>query len=618
MGAVYDEFTKELSDWERRYAGKPTREIIKLFLLALEREQIVSIAYSEDVLGRRLSALPVPDNVREIFRSALVWAWKDELTHAIWVRGALLKYRNLALRTLAFSRHAAGATGGWASAVRQHLKWREAPLSNTLAGAVIWAGYLTGKVPAAVRKHLDYGSFRDFCQYNEDAERTAWLCFKRLGELARRESGIDQTLLEDIDRMQADEDRHRRVFLILAEALDNRDELVEGETVETLAGKVREVGEVFLPRSLRRGIALANPLGRGGRVWVRKGPDLFAKLSVFKEVLDESGLRALLEARAAAVGKPVRDLRIAVKPTFMLGYHHKDMSPLTDPELVEELARYINDCGCTDIAVVEQRNIYDHFYLNRAVADVARYLGFNSPLYRVVDVSEEQVPHSYARGLGQYSVSRTWKEADFRISFGKLRSHPVELVYLSVANVEGLGTRCDEFIFAERQTERHTANLMLLDHFPPNFALLDGYDRVPDGMLGMMGCPRPKSPMRFYAGEDAMAVDLVAARHIGMKEVRDSSCLREACHWFGDPSESIQVIGPNAPIRGWRSPYHNEWSSLLSLLALPVYEYASGRGSVFVPEMDEEAFPPVAPVNSILQLLRKSLRTFLGLRTPNE
>ena len=41
MGAVYDQFTKELSDWERRYAGKPTREIIKLFLLALEREQIV-------------------------------------------------------------------------------------------------------------------------------------------------------------------------------------------------------------------------------------------------------------------------------------------------------------------------------------------------------------------------------------------------------------------------------------------------------------------------------------------------------------------------------------------------------------------------------------------------
>ncbi|HEU4389745.1 MAG TPA: DUF362 domain-containing protein, partial [Blastocatellia bacterium] len=556
MGAVYDEFTRELSDWDRKYAGKPAQEIIKLFLLALEREQIVSIAYSEDVLEHRLSALAVPGDVRDIFRSALVWAWKDESMHAIYVRGALLKYRNLALRTLAFSKQAAGAIGGWAASVRQHLLWTEAPVSSTLAAAVTWAGYLTGKVPGAVRKHLDYGSFRDFCRYNEDAEQTAWLCFKRLGELARQDSGIGPTLIEDIDRMQEDEDRHRRVFSLLAESLTDRDELVEGVTAATLAERVRDVSDVFLPRSLRHGIAGANPLGSGGKVWVRKGHRLSEKLSIFRDLLVESELRALLESRAEALGKPVRQLHVAIKPTFMMGYHLKDMSPVTDPELVEELARHVRNSGCEDIAVVEQRNIYDHFYRNRTVANVARYLGFRSELYRVVDVSEEQVPHSYDRGLGQYSVGRTWKDSDFRISFSKLRSHPVELVYLSVANTEGLGARCDEFFFAERQSQRQTANMMLLDQFPPHFALLDGYDRVPDGILGMMGCPQPKTPMRYYAGEDALAVDLVAARHIGLNEIRDSSSLREACHWFGDPTNHIQVAGFNEPIPGWRSPYH--------------------------------------------------------------
>jgi len=614
MGVVYEEFERELSVWGRRYAGRPSQEIIRLFLLALEREQIVSIAYSEDVLNRRLCSLMVPDEAREIFHSALVWAWRDEAMHAIYVRGALMKQRNLVLQLRAFFQQSAGAIGGWAASVRQHLQWTDAPISSLLAAAVTWTGYLTGKVPASVRKHLDYASFRDFCLYNVDAEQTASLCFKRLGELATHQGTFDNTTIQDFDHIREDEERHRRVFEIFAEALSDDGQLVSGETVETLAAKVRDVGEVFLPRRLRAGIARENPLGKGGRVWSVRGEFSESKLPLFRELLEDAGLRASLEAHAATLGKTVSDMAVVIKPTFMLGYHRKDMSPVTDPALVEELAQYLNECGCTDIAVVEQRNIYDRFYQNRTVAEVASYLGFESQRYRVVDASLEQVPHAYARGLGQYSVSRTWRDADFRISFGKLRSHSIEFVSLSISNTDGLGARCDEFIFFERQAQRYTANMMLLDQFPPHFALLDGYDLASDGLLGMMGCPQPKSPRRLYAGDDALAVDLVAARHIGLNKARDAGALREACHWFGDPSDRIEIVGTDEPVSGWRSPYHNEWSTLLSLLAFPVYQYASDRGAVFVPEMDEEAFPPLTPESPLLQLRRKSLQAILGLR----
>jgi uncharacterized protein (DUF362 family) len=614
MGVIYEEFERELSVWDRRYAGRPAQEMTRLFLLALEREQIVSIAYSEDVLNRRLCSLQVPDEAKEIFRSALVWAWRDEAMHAMYVRGVLVKQRNSALQMLAIVRQLAGAVGGWAASVRQHLQWTEAPVSSLLAAAVTWTGYLTGKVPASVREHLDYASFRDFCAYNADAERTASLCFKRLGELASQGGEVESNTIQDIDRMRKDEERHQRVFEIFAGALNDDGQFVSGETVEALADKIRDVGEVFLPRRLRGGIARENPLGNGGRVWVVRGETSEAKLPLFRNLLEEAGLRASLEARAAALDKSLSDLAVAIKPTFMLGYHRKDMSPVTDPKLVEELAQYLCDDGCADIALVEQRNIYDHFYQNRSVTDVARYLGFDSPRYRVVDASQEQVPHSYARGLGQYSISRTWRDADFRISFGKLRSHSVEFVSLSVSNTDGLGGRCDEFIFFERQAQRYTANMMLLDQFPPHFALLDGYDLAPDGLLGMMGCPQPKSPRRFYAGGDALAVDLVAARHTGLNSARDAGALREACHWFGDPSERIEVVGTDEPVPGWRSPYHNEWSTLLSLLAFPVYQYASDRGAVFVPEMDEEAFPPITDESPLMQLRRKSLQALLGLR----
>ena len=271
MGAVYKQFERELDVLNREYAGRPAQEMIRLFLLALEREQIVSIAYSDDVLNRRLSSLQVPDDAREIFRSALVWAWRDEVMHAIYIRGALVKQRSAALQMIALVQQFAGAVGGWAASVRQHLRWTDAPVSSSLAAAVTWAGYLTGKVPPGVREHLDYISFRDFCLYNVDAERTASLCFKRLGELARSAGALKSTTVEELDRMGEDEERHRRVFEIFAAALNDDGQFVSGETVETLANKVRDAGEVFLPRRLRTGIARQNPLGNGGRVWVVRG-----------------------------------------------------------------------------------------------------------------------------------------------------------------------------------------------------------------------------------------------------------------------------------------------------------------------------------------------------------
>jgi hypothetical protein len=149
--------------------------------------------------------------------------------------------------------------------------------------------------------------------------------------------------------------------------------------------------------------------------------------------------------------------------------------------------------------VVEGRNIYDEFFENRSVGEVARYFGIGSGDYRLVDGSAEQVPHSYYRGMAQYTISRTWSDADFRITFGKMRSHPIELAYLSTGNVEWMGARCDEFMFPERQAERPTAIMMLLDEFPPHYALLDAYDSAADGLIGVMGCPRPKSPKRLYA-----------------------------------------------------------------------------------------------------------------------
>lgn len=616
MGALYDNFEAELAVLERQYSDSTTDELVALCLLALEREELVAVGYREDVLSPRLSSLRVTDEVREIIHHALVWTWKDEEMHAIYIRGAILKVADWPLRMNAFCRQLAGAVGGWSASVQQHVSWSAAPLCRTSAALLTFFGSLTGKVPPEVKRYLINGPFRDFCSFNVDAERTAWLCWKRIVELAERIPGLPSTTVADFRRVQADEERHKRIFQILADALDANDELVSHESVDSLSLKIGEVGEYFLPRRLRGQLAARNPLGSGGNVWVMEGKEVDEKRSLFRRMLDDSLLADRIRSRSRESGKEVRQLKIAIKPTFMLGYDRRDTSIITDQELLDYLAGYLCEIGCSDIAVIEARNIYDQFFQFRSVDAVADYFGFRSSNYRVVDGTDEQIPYAYLRGLAQYSVSRTWKEADFRISFGKMRSHPVELAYLTVGNVEWMGGRCDEFVFVERQAQRETAIMMLLDAFPPQFAILDAFKSAADGLVGVMGCPNPKRPLRFYAGYDALAVDMVAARHMRVLDPRKSSLLRAACHWFGNLDNEIHVIGTDKPLDRWKAPYHSETSTLLSLLAFPVYVMGSGRGSMFLPEMDETAFPFIRPETVFQRFSRRTIRFMLGLRQP--
>jgi uncharacterized protein (DUF362 family) len=615
LGVIYEQFATELAAWRLKDAGRPRRAMIRLLLLALEREEIVSVGYREAMIAHRLDSMPIGPQVRELIQHALAWAWKDEEMHAIYLRGAILRLGSRSLRARAYFRQVAGAIAGWSSSVQQHVRWRQAPAARSLAALVVAVGSLTGQVPRAVRRHLRYSPFREFCLFNVDAELTARLCYDRMLELAGELTELPQSLLGDLRRVRDDEDRHAQIFTILADSLDDRDRLVADLTPDDLAGRIRAVGEDFLPRN-RRQSARAHPLGAGGRVWAVQGRSALDKRPVFRRLLDDAGLEDRIREREHDLGRPTGSLRVAIKPSFMLGYDSQDRSILTDPELLVDLAEYLHAIGCADVAVVEAPNIYDQFYASRSVSAVARYLGFDSSSYRLVDLSSEQVPHAYRRGLGQGTVGRTWKEADFRISFGKMRSHPVELAYLSIGNIEWIGGRCDQYLFPERQAQRETAIMMLIDDFPPDFALIDAYDSAADGLVGVMGCPRPKVPRRLYAASDALALDIVAARHMGVRDPRQSSMLRAACHWFGNPAARVEVAGTDEPLGDWLGPYHNDLAALLSIMALPVYVWGSGRGTLFVPPMDEHAFPPLKRTGRLLRTGRQAMQRLLGLRRP--
>jgi uncharacterized protein (DUF362 family) len=305
---------------------------------------------------------------------------------------------------------------------------------------------------------------------------------------------------------------------------------------------------------------------------------------------------------------------VVIKTAFIMGYHRDDLSPITDPALLDALCSYLNTKGVTQIFLLESTNHYDRFFENRGVEQVANYFGVASNKYTIVDATRDQVEHHYQRGMAQYTISKTWRDADLRITFGKLRSHPTNMVHLTMRNMEGLSARSEEFLFTERQAHLDTALMTLLHAFPPDMALLDAFEDVADGVAGILGTAHPIHPKRLYASEDALSLDIVAMRHCNIKAPLETGTLREARQWFGAVSERSSVIGEDSLIKEFRHPRSNGYLALLSAMAFPVYSMASGRGFLFVPEMDEAAFPSTQPKTKGATLTRWMIRRLLQLR----
>lgn len=609
MGAISDEFERELAAWAEQYAADPYGEVIQLCLLALEREQIVSVAFRDDVVEQRIRSLPVGPEVRRLIAAAIRWAWQDEEMHAVYIRGFLLRRGGWILKGRAFAQQLSGWIGGWTSSTQQHYRWTEAPVARLTAAAVTAVGVITAKIPKAVRKELEYVNFRGFCRYNIDAEHTAARAWARLLDVVAALDGALDDIIPNVARMRDDEEAHRRLFELFAEAFDEDDRLRPGHDAASLRAAITEIGPYFLPLEDRAG---PSRVGRGGPVFIESCASGAEKVAAFRAFCQRCGLVEKIRAARAAKGEG--PLEVAVKTSFMMGYDRRDMTAVIDPELLRALGRLLVEEGCR-VRIVESSNIYADFFENRDVVSVAAYFGLESDDYEIVDVDAEagNARHHYARGMAAETLASAWFEADLRLVFSKMRSHPVDLAALGLICLEGLVPQGDNYIFLDRMAERFTPILMLLEEAPPDFTLLDAFERIPDGMAGIMGGRRARSPRRFYGGEDILAVDAVAARHMRAPVFRVSGLYDAARAWFGDPRETLEVVGEDRPLRRWRSPRHGPLSALLSLAAYPVYQLASQRGALFVPDMDPRAFPCKGSASVGTRAFRRLFQSMLGL-----
>jgi uncharacterized protein (DUF362 family) len=588
----------------RRHPDRPDLQLRRILLLGLEREQVVTVAYRDDVLGPRIARLPVPPEVRRIVRHCLEWAWKDEGTHSDYLRGWLLRTGHPEPALVIFAHQVEGAISGWVTAVRQNDRPRDAPTRTAVAGALLAGARLARRIPPLLAQELRGATFERYCRLNAALERSAEMGYERAVTLASTDE--ERAIFE---RIRIDEHHHSRAFAILADAFDG-DALAPGASAEQLAADLSAVSPWFVPADVRGPGGRPSALGSGEPVWVHAGGESMHE--VLERTLDDAGLGQVIAGRAAEG----RD-RVVIRASFMLGYDRRDRSNVNDPAVVETVAAYARRHGARDVAVLEAPTVYGRYFGGRSVHDVAAYFGYRSATYRVVDAGADQVPYDVGRGLGRRTISATWRDADVRVVLPKLRTNPAERAHLGLSSLEGTGGGIDDTVHADREVHYRNAVMMVLDAAPPDFSVVEAWGDVADGPFGVMACATPAVEHRFYAGADVIAVDAAVLADLGLADPREAPIMRTACEWFGfDPRPDVR--GERGPIdASFRRPWESRWFRLVSALSYPVYIYASRHGRLFVPRFDRQAFPELSPPGKGTRAIRFLTQRMFGLHPPS-
>jgi uncharacterized protein (DUF362 family) len=270
-------------------------------------------------------------------------------------------------------------------------------------------------------------------------------------------------------------------------------------------------------------------------------------------VLDQAGFYEVLQRRFAASGKTKDAFAIAIKPNFMYMHSKRDFSTYTDPELVEALVDRMAERGFTNIAIVEAQSTLGNYYTNREVVSVAKYVGYATDKnYRIVDLTQEMEPYDYGGQLGRHFVGPTWRDADFRVSFAKNKTHVFCHYTLTLKNIYGTLPMQNKLKEYHTKREYDWPTIESLKHFPVDFGIVDAFYSA-DGQFGVIVDPTPNPTKTMIAGKNLMAVDWVGAKKMGLNpdDPLIGRFLPLAVEAFGKPE--VQWVGDQSVYDPWEN-----------------------------------------------------------------
>jgi uncharacterized protein (DUF362 family) len=246
------------------------------------------------------------------------------------------------------------------------------------------------------------------------------------------------------------------------------------------------------------------------------------KLSCFKELLELTRFDTVLMDACKQSKKTKAELRIVIKPNMMVFVNQKDWrAVVTDHELVEYLIDHLIAAGFSNIAICESRTDVSTMLKNRNVEFIAGKIGYDPKgRYRIVDLTLESQKFSYVyeddKGKMQSwrdVVGQTWKEADFRISFAKAKTHEHDWLTLGVKNVYGCFPSPQKICKYHIREEVPDVTARSLRNFPVHFSFVDAWI-ASDGLQGYkIAHPRPLNML--FGGDNLVAVDIEIFKRAG-------------------------------------------------------------------------------------------------------
>ena len=279
-----------------------------------------------------------------------------------------------------------------------------------------------------------------------------------------------------------------------------------------------------------------------------KDPDRFRALD---QVLEETGFFNVLDEAQSNSSKTKDEFSIIIKSNFSFMYSLTDISTFTDPSLVEHLIDKIHERGYRNIAVAEAQSTYTVFFTNRDVPTLAKYIGLRGKNYRVIDLSENTEAHDYGRTLGSHKVHPAWRDADFRVSFAKNKTHSYAYYTLTIKNIYGALPMKNKFkeYHCNKELGIFIPTIDFIDEFPIHFGLIDAYISA-DGPFGIFADVEPNFTSTIIGGDNIVAVDWVGASKMGYDPMI-SKYMQLAVERFGKPK--IRLIGDHSTYPGWRN-----------------------------------------------------------------
>ena len=273
------------------------------------------------------------------------------------------------------------------------------------------------------------------------------------------------------------------------------------------------------------------------------------KFDALDKALEATEFDRVVQKSLAESSKDRADFSIVIKPNFMFAYNKRDETTYTDPELVAHLVARLRCMGFENVAVVEAQSTYGEYFDRRSVREVAEYLGYNEKAgYKIIDMTEDARESQHLGShLGSHPVSTTWRDADFRISFAKNKTHAYAYYTLTLKNVYGALPMANKFKEYHCDRDIYYTTIEYLSAFPVHFGLVDAYISA-DGPFGIFADTCPNVTYTILAGEDLVAVDWVAATKMGIDPMI-SQYMRLAVKAFGKPE--IQLIGDASMYRPW-------------------------------------------------------------------